>query len=133
MEVNEKNEINIKEINDLKKWIEYESEAFIEKVHILNDEQLINTDAVTYCNIRILEEYLKNECKQELTEDKETIIIDDSHKEETQRLLKKIPNLDVEKFADLKLTEKEKDFCKIRHYFEHAFSRRPKKCSFIIQ
>ncbi|MBR1385973.1 MAG: hypothetical protein IJ568_03990 [Bacilli bacterium] len=97
-------EKDLKEIETQKRWIEYEPDGYIEKLHILHDDNIINKDiSITY-HIDNLYEYLNNLPNKKLEEVDDNIYND---------LISKIPKFNIEEYAELKLSKDQKAFCKI--------------------
>ncbi len=97
-------ENDLKEIELQKRWIEYDSEAYIENLQILHDDKIINKDiSITYY-IDNLYNYLNSLPNKEINE------IDENKYNE---LISKIPKFNIEEYAELKLSKEQKAFCKI--------------------
>ena len=90
-----------KEVEDLRKWILYESPTYFENIHILHNDDIVNNDACALLGIKSLYSYLESVEKDSIDQNR------------VQDLLRGIPRLDVGRYADLKLSDEEKEFCRV--------------------
>ena len=105
--------INLIEIDNLRKWAEYMPKCFTENLENQKYKEMLIFDRLIIMKINLLYSFIENITGSKIDLNSENFHIGELSPEQYKEYMKlvKIPSLCIATYADLKLSDEEKEYC----------------------